>query len=90
VYHAAPGTLDHWLTERYCLFAALDLAKIVYGEIHHPPWPLQSAEIELRLNNMMRPIGIELPEQTPLVHFARLQELVAWPIVSLERAGAGL
>jgi uncharacterized protein len=90
VYYAAPGTLDHWLTERYCLFAALDPAKIVYGEIHHPPWALQPAEIELRLNNMTRPIGIELPKQTPLAHFARLQEVVAWPIVPLGRAGAGL
>lgn len=89
VYHATPGTLDHWLTERYCLFAAVDPAKVVFGEIHHAPWALQPAEIELRVNNMTQPIGLELPEQKPLAHFARLQEVVAWPIVPIERvAGA--
>jgi hypothetical protein len=34
---------------------------------------------------MMHPTGIDLPEQRPIVHFARLQEVVAWPIVPLER-----
>ena len=85
VYHAAPGTFDHWLTERYCLFAALNPDRIVYGEIHHPPWALQPAEVELRINTMTQPIGIELLEQRPIAHFARRQEVVAWPIVPIER-----
>lgn len=85
VYHAAPGTLDHWLTERYCLFAAAHPDQVVYGEIHHPQWALQPAEVELRVNTMTQPIGIELPERRPLAHFARLQEVVAWPIVPIER-----
>ena len=85
IYSAAPGTFDHWLTERYCLFAALDAAKVVYGEIHHPPWALQAAEVELRVNNMTQQIGIDLPQRRPLAHFARLQEVVAWPIMPIER-----
>ena len=35
VYHAAPGTLDHWLTERYCLYAAGKRNEVVYGDGHH-------------------------------------------------------
>jgi uncharacterized protein YqjF (DUF2071 family) len=89
-YHAAPGTLDHWLTERYCLFAAANPDKVVYGEIHHPPWALQTAEVELRVNTMTQPISVELPERKPVAHFARLQEVVAWPIVPIERAAADL
>jgi uncharacterized protein YqjF (DUF2071 family) len=42
-YQAAPGTLDHWLTERYALYGALKPDRVVYGEIHHLPWPLQRA-----------------------------------------------
>jgi uncharacterized protein YqjF (DUF2071 family) len=84
VYHASPGTLDHWLTERYCLYAALKADQVVYGEIHHPPWPLQPAELELRVNTMTEPIGVELPNAQPLSHFARYQEVVAWPIVPLD------
>jgi uncharacterized protein YqjF (DUF2071 family) len=86
VYHAAPGTLDHWLTERYSLYAADEAARIVYGEIHHAPWPLQTAETDLRVNTMTQPIGIELPSTKPISHFARLLEVVAWPIVELRWA----
>lgn len=84
-YHPAAGTLDHWLTERYCLYGALEPDRVVYGEIHHPPWPLQPAEVELRANTMARPLGIELPDTKPLCHFARYQEVVAWPIVPIEQ-----
>jgi uncharacterized protein YqjF (DUF2071 family) len=85
VYHAAAGTLDHWLTERYCLFAAANPNRIVYGEIHHPPWALQPAKVSLDVNTMTQSLGIELPEEKPIAHFARRQEVVAWPIVALER-----
>jgi uncharacterized protein len=84
VYHASPGTLDHWLTERYCLYAARKPNEVVYGEIHHPQWPLQAAEIDLRVNTMTHPIGLELPNTKPISHFARYQEVVAWPIVPLD------
>jgi uncharacterized protein YqjF (DUF2071 family) len=86
VYHAASGTLDHWLTERYCLYTAKNRGRVVYGEIHHAPWPLQPAEVELRTNTVARSIGIELPADRPLCHFARYQEVVAWPIVPLPPA----
>jgi len=82
-YHAVPGTLDHWLTERYCLYGAVTPDKVVYGDIHHPPWRLQPAEVELRANTMAEQIAIKLPGMMPVSHFARLQEVVAWPVVPL-------
>jgi uncharacterized protein len=72
------------------LFGAATPGEVVYGEIHHPPWALQPAEVELRVNTMTHAIGIELPEQKPIVHFARLQEVVAWPIVPLERIATAI
>jgi uncharacterized protein YqjF (DUF2071 family) len=84
-YHPAPGTLDHWLTERYCLYAAREPSRVVFGDIHHPPWPLQSAEVEIQANTMAAAAGIELPEIKPLAHFARFQQVIAWRIVTLER-----
>ena len=84
VYHAIPDTLDHWLTERYALYAALEPKRIVYGEIHHLPWPLQRAEVDLRRNTMTGPIGLDLLDTKPICHFARYQEVVAWPIVPIE------
>jgi hypothetical protein len=82
---AQTGTLDHWLTERYCLFSALKPDRIVFGEIHHPQWRLQPATVELRSSTMLQASGIDLSNSQPLCHFSRLQEVVAWPIVPIER-----
>jgi uncharacterized protein YqjF (DUF2071 family) len=84
-YQALPGTLDHWLTERYSLYAALEPQRVVYGEIHHMPWLLQPAEVELCTNTMIQASGLELPEIKPICHFARYQEVVAWPIMPLDK-----
>jgi len=86
IYQAKPGTLDHWLTERYCLYSARNRGRIVYGDIHHPSWWLQPAEVELGKNTMTKPIGIALPDTRPISHFARTQEVVAWPIVALDKS----
>jgi uncharacterized protein YqjF (DUF2071 family) len=82
VYLSAPGSLDRWLTARYRLYAARGKT-VVYGDIDHPPWTLQSAAVELRANTMTEPFGIELPDVVPIAHFARRLEVVAWPIVRL-------
>jgi hypothetical protein len=82
-YYAARGTLDHWLTERYRLYAAHKPQRVVYGDIHHAQWLLQPAEVELRRNTMTRAIGIDMPDTEPICHFARYQEVVSWPIVAL-------
>jgi uncharacterized protein YqjF (DUF2071 family) len=78
---AEPGSLAHFLTERYCLYAA-DRDGVYRAEIHHAPWPLQSAELDLDLTTMT-PDGIDLPADAPLAHFSARQDVVLWP---LERA----
>ena len=89
VFDANPGSFDHWLTERYRLYAALKPHRVVYGEVHHPPWPLQPASVELRKNTMTEQIGITLPDRSPVCHFARYQEVVAWPILPLKGESTG-
>jgi uncharacterized protein len=73
------GTLEHFLTERYCLYAAASSGRIYCGEIHHPPWQLQTAEAEFTRNTMAEAAGFALPPGKPLLHFARRQNMVAWP-----------
>lgn len=77
---AKPGTLEHWLTERYCLYSADSNGGLWRGEIHHSPWPLQAAEVEERRNNMTAPLGIALPDIKPIVNFAKALDVVAWSI----------
>jgi uncharacterized protein YqjF (DUF2071 family) len=76
---AEPGTLEHWLAERYCLYTLDDRSRVMRAEIHHPPWPLQPATATFETNSM-HPPGIELPAQEPLLHFARRQDVVIWPL----------
>ena len=44
---AEPGTLDYFLTARYCLYAATRRGQVLRQEIDHDPWPLQPAEAEV-------------------------------------------
>jgi uncharacterized protein len=78
IYQSQKGSLEHWLTERYCLYSADGKGQIWRGHIHHQPWPLQSAWAEIEGNSMTGPLGLELPNQQPLLHFIRSIEVVGW------------
>src|ERR1700719_2414268 len=79
-FRAHPGTLAHFLTERYCLYSATPKGRIYRGEIHHPPWLLQVAEARFMQNSMAEAAGLAMPVERPLLHFARRQDMVAWAL----------
>lgn len=72
------GGLEPFLTERYCLYSANHRGDVFRGDIHHQPWPLQPAAIDLAANEMTEQIGLTLPDTKPLLHFSRKLEVVAW------------
>jgi uncharacterized protein YqjF (DUF2071 family) len=73
-----PGSLDHWLTERYCLYAT-DARKAWYrAEIHHAPWPLQPAEADIRVNTMAAAAGVSIAGHPMRLSFARQIDVVIW------------
>jgi uncharacterized protein YqjF (DUF2071 family) len=74
------GSLEYFLTERYCLYALDRRGRLGRGEIDHIPWPLQPAEAELRVNRMVEPLGLATPAIEPVCHFARDLEVVAWAL----------
>jgi uncharacterized protein YqjF (DUF2071 family) len=80
VYQSEPGTLEHWLTERYCLYAADRAGCIWRGDIDHQPWPLQRAEAELRVNTLGAWLGIETNGPPAALHFAKSLDVRAWPV----------
>jgi uncharacterized protein YqjF (DUF2071 family) len=79
---APRGSLDAWLTDRYCLYAADPAGRVYRGDIDHAPWPLQPAEAEIDVNNMTAQIGLTLPDTKPLLHFARRLDVVAWNLAA--------
>jgi len=92
VFHAVEGTLEYFLTERYCLYTVDRQSRAYICEIHHPRWPLQIAAALFEVNTMIDGLGLGLtlnphrPEPAgltgaappPLLHFARRQDTVAW------------
>ncbi len=86
VTQSRPGSLEHWLTERYCLYAR-DNDEVLYrAEIHHAPWPLQAAEVELERNDLLTAAGIPVGGPPALVHFSSRLEVAIWPA---EPVGSG-
>ncbi len=78
VFRAVPGTLDHFLAERYCLFARSRRGELGVLDIHHAPWPLQRATAAIEINTMVDGLGIRLPAAPPVAHFAECIDVAAW------------
>jgi uncharacterized protein YqjF (DUF2071 family) len=79
VVGSRPGSLDHFLTERYCLYAPVADGRLYRAEIHHAPWPLQPGAATFERNTMAAAAGLTLPSDPPVLHFARRLDVVVWP-----------
>jgi uncharacterized protein YqjF (DUF2071 family) len=75
---SSPGSLDSWLTERYCLYAVDDSERVYRAEIHHRPWSLRPALMEIDVNTMATAASIVLPAAPPRVSYAHRLDVVVW------------
>ncbi len=80
LFRATAGSLEHFLTERYCLYTTGRGGDLRRAEIHHAPWPLQPAEASFEVNTMTVGLGIALPPGPPVLQFARRLDVVVWPL----------
>jgi uncharacterized protein YqjF (DUF2071 family) len=78
VFRATPGSLDHFLTERYCLYSTDRRGNVYRGDIAHEPWPLQPAETRVGRNRMFDQMGISSPGAAPVLHYAERLDVIAW------------
>ena len=81
VAKTAPGSLEHFLTERYRLYTAQRDA-LSFADIHHMPWPLQPAEVEIERSDMLA-VNRLRAAGAPIVHFAKRLDVVIWPLQKL-------
>ncbi len=79
---ARPDSLEFFLTERYCLYAAHG-AKLYRARIHHRPWPLRHAELSAMHSNMIESHGLPTPTGEPLLHYAEALAVDIWPLKRL-------
>ncbi|HUX43569.1 MAG TPA: DUF2071 domain-containing protein [Terracidiphilus sp.] len=73
------GSLEYFLTERYCLFARNPKGQLIRANIHHVPWPLEDAEAEIERNDLAAAVGLALPEEPPVLHYSRRLAVYVWP-----------
>ena len=74
---ARRGSLDEFLTERYCVYSR-NRRKFYCTELHHQPWQLQRASVEIRANSIADPLGLSLPSKPDVCHFSRSLKMLAW------------
>jgi hypothetical protein len=75
---APPGSIEHFLTERYCLYTVGVRGRVRRAHIHHVPWQLQRAEARIEKNTKAQAAGITLPGATPLLHFSGAMKVLVW------------
>lgn len=80
VYTAQPGSLEHWLTERYCLYCETPDGTIKRGHVHHRQWQLQKAAAEISTNTLLHPFQIAESAPPHLLHFSRNIDVIIWPL----------
>jgi hypothetical protein len=72
------GTIEHWLTERYCLYTVTKKS-VLRTEIHHLPWNLQDVTAKFYQNTIATAAGLSLSPSPALVQYAERQEVLIWP-----------
>jgi uncharacterized protein YqjF (DUF2071 family) len=85
---ASVGSLEYFLTERYCLYHQDRRGRPYRLDIHHRPWSLQVARAAIETNTMAAASRLTV-SGPPLLHFARRQDVVAWAPVPLFFRGDG-
>lgn len=89
IIHADKGSLDHWLTERYCAYATDRKGEVLRSEIHHAQWRLQSVEAEIQTNTLLDALGLNVSTTAPRFHYSPGVEVVAWIPQSLKNEDQG-
>lgn len=77
---AIPGTLEHFLMERYILYAQDEQHRLYRARVHHQPYPVQRAEVSALDETLIWAAGIRRPEGLGLRHYAREVNVKVYPL----------
>jgi uncharacterized protein YqjF (DUF2071 family) len=71
-------SFEYWSTSRYCLYARSRRGNFYRGDIHHAPWPLQPATVNLGKNTFLDkfPVG----NRHPSALFSKELHVVVYPL----------
>ena len=80
VFDARSGSIEHFLTERYCLYTTDPKGRLLTVDIHHQPWPLERANADIDTNTVATGQGIAVGGAPAYLHFSRRLDVVFWPM----------
>jgi len=81
--YSHPGSLEFFLTERYCLYSEKD-GELYRARIHHEPWPLQEATVSRLSSSMIEALDLPGPKDEPLVHYCEKISVDIWSLEGVE------
>ena len=77
---ARPGSLEWFLTERYCLYVPDRRGRLRRGRIWHCRWRLHQARLHYLEDHLLAAAGIEVPGGPASVLSGGVLEAAAWPL----------
>lgn len=80
VQHASPGTLEHFLLERYLLYATDDTRQLYRSRVHHEPYPAERVDVAELEETLVWAAGIRRSDAVPIAHYARGVRVKVYPI----------
>lgn len=78
VFLATPGTLEHFLVERYALYTVLRSGRVLRTDIHHGPWMLRRAEADITVNTVAQAAGFDFADEPPHLLYSARQDTLIW------------
>lgn len=84
---ARPGSIEFFLTERYCLYAYWR-GRLWRSRIFHDRWPLRAASLNSSQSTMIESLGIAQPKSEPLLLYAESIAVDIWPLQRVPEARA--
>lgn len=79
-FAADPGSLEHWLTERYCYYTAATDGRLYRCDIDHPQWALTHAGATVHANSLPQQFGLDRGVTPPLLHCGQRTEARIWAL----------
>ncbi len=79
ITRAAPGTIEHFLIERYILYSIDDDHRLHRAQVHHQPYPVQRAEVMEFEETLICAAGIRRSE-APLRHYVSEVNVKIYPL----------
>lgn len=74
-----PGTLEFFLTERYCFYTVSN-ERVYQCRIHHAPWQLRAARLSSLESTMIESHKLPTPKGEPLLHYSEELTVDVWTL----------